>query len=325
MPLSALYYCVLRTRHYLYDVGILKSWEPPIKTICVGNLSFGGTGKTPFTQYLISTLKKDFKIAVVSRGYGRKTKGLRLVKTNNVSDEVGDEPLQIKNKFQDVLVVVCEKRKRAIQWIKAQYPSINLILLDDALQHRAVKTDVNLLLTTYQNPFLKDALVPSGNLRDIKARAKAADAIIVTKCPKKVEVLNFNQPTFYSAIQYQNWQKVQGDFSESKIETILLLTGIAQPQYLKQYLQEKGKVVQHCQYADHHNFTINDLQKIDEAYQKINTSNKCILTTEKDWMRLQAFKDKIAKLDWQLAYLPIKIIVENEEALLKQIQQKIKQ
>jgi len=323
LPLTLIYCCVLRIRHWLYNIGVFKTWKPPIKTICIGNLSFGGTGKTPFTLYLIRALKKDFKIAVVSRGYGRKTKGLVNVQSNAKSHNVGDEPLQIKNQFPEILVVVCEKRKTAIEWIAAKHPSINLILLDDAFQHRAVKADVNLLLTTYQNPFFNDALFPSGNLRDIKVRAKDVDAIIVTKCPKDFEPLSINQPIYYSTIQYQNWQKLQGDFSENQIETVLLVTGIAQPKYLLEHFENKK--IQLLQFPDHHNYSLNDLERINTAYQKINASNKCIITTEKDWMRLQAFNDKIAKFDWQLAYLPITIKVDDEEGFLNQILQKIKQ
>lgn len=265
----------------------------------------GGTGKTPHIEYLIALYSKTYKIAVISRGYGRKTKGYRIVNTESIAAEVGDEPLQIKQKFENVLVVVCEKRVIAIDKVIAEYPEINLILLDDAYQHRHVKPKISILLTEYSRPFWNDAVVPAGRLREFAFGWRRADTIIVTKCPEnnqlRIPKAILSKPLYFSRIQFQAPRLVSGNISKQ----IVLVTGIANPEPMLNYLKAQNYIlVKHFNYPDHYNFEETDIQKISQLL----TEDNLLLTTEKDYMRLSGYfkNDNI-----NLAYLPIGIVIED--------------
>jgi tetraacyldisaccharide 4'-kinase len=303
--LAIIYGTITWLRNKFFDWGIFKQKEYNIPIISIGNLSMGGTGKTPHIEYLIALYSKTYKIAVISRGYGRKTKGYRIVNTESIAAEVGDEPLQIKQKFENVLVVVCEKRVIAIDKVIAEYPEINLILLDDAFQHRHVKPKISILLTEYSRPFWNDAVVPAGRLREFAFGWRRADAIIVTKCPENNQLpipkAILSKPLYFSRIQYQAPRLVSGNISKQ----IVLVTGIANPEPMLNYLKAQNYIlVKHFNYPDHYNFEETDIQKI----RQLLTEDNLLLTTEKDYMRLSwYFKND----NFNLAYLPIGIVIED--------------
>lgn len=290
-------------RNFLYDKGIFKSYSFNIPIIVVGNLSVGGTGKTPQTEYLIRRLSKEFKVAVLSRGYRRKTKGYILANSSSTADTIGDEPFQIFQKFPQIDLAVDSDRRNGIEnLIKQNKPDV--IILDDAFQHRRVKAGFYILLTAFDDLYFNDLVLPAGNLRESKKGAERADVIIVTKCPNNLsdiaqnnikKKIGINKPIYFSKIGYAD--SVIG--REGEISTIeikktekLLLAGIAKPKPFFEYLQT-GKDVE-MKFKDHHHFT-------DEEIERIQTlaNNKIIVTTEKDYVRL---KDKQIN---KLYYLPM--------------------
>lgn len=299
----------------LYNQGVLKSTEYQLPVICVGNLSVGGTGKSPMIEYLIHLLAPHFKVAVLSRGYKRQTEGYVEVKVNHTSKEVGDEPLQFKNKFPDITVGVCADRREGMAQLKNK---AEVILLDDAFQHRKVKAGFNILLTTFANPFYNDFLLPAGDLREPRSGAKRAHAIIITKVPKKVPYASLqemmykarqfkDQQVFTSQIKYGQQVYSKTDelpLSFFKSNPFTLVTGIAKADPLVNYLKEAGMQFEHLKYPDHHNFTNSDLQLI--------AQKSLVLTTEKDYMRLKHQVDKKA-----LYYLPIRTHIMEREGTLE--------
>jgi len=306
LPLSWLYLLVTSFRNALYDKGLFKSYTFDVKVICVGNLSVGGTGKSPMIEYLIRQYQHQFEIAVLSRGYKRRTSGFLEVKSDMTADEVGDEPLQFKKKFNFVHVFVDADRKNGIEQIQKLYPKIQLILLDDAFQHRRVKADVNILLTTYDKPFYKDYVLPLGRLRESRRGKQRADVIILTKCPEtlsedeKSKIINKvnpkpNQSVLFSGITYSD--KVYSEnqaFDFKNFDDFQLITGIANPKPLINYLKLNGKTFEHQNFPDHHRFTPQELDNLQNL-------NKPILTTEKDYTRL------VDDIDKDLFYLPIEV------------------
>lgn len=297
-------------RNKLFDWGFLKQTKFEIPVISIGNLSMGGTGKTPHIEYFISKYKTKHNIAVVSRGYGRKTKGFRYVNAMDSAEIVGDEPLQIKNKFDDIMVAVGEKRVDAIQQVLKENPDINLILLDDAFQHRYVKPSLNILLTEYSNPFWKDLMVPAGRLREFRCGWKRADLIIITKCPETIDLKIppsiKSKPIYFSRIAYQNPILINGQF----FKKVILVTGIANPLPLLGYLRKNSfEIVHHFNHSDHHTFSNSDISNI---LSKLDSEKDAmLLTTEKDWMRLKPF---LENKDINLAYIPIGVEIENPPA-----------
>lgn len=290
-------------RNFLYDKGVFKSYSFNTPIIVVGNLSVGGTGKTPQTEYLIRLLSKEFKVAVLSRGYRRKTKGYILANSSSTADTIGDEPFQIFQKFPQIYLAVDSDRRNGIEnLIKQNKPDV--IILDDAFQHRRVKAGFYILLTAFDDLYFNDLVLPAGNLRESKKGAERADVIIVTKCPNNLsdiaqnnikKKIGLNRPIYFSKIGYAD--SVIG--SEGEISTVeikktekLLLAGIAKPKPFFEYLQT-GKDVE-MKFKDHHHFT-------DEEIERIQTlaNNKIIVTTEKDYVRL---KDKQIN---KLYYLPM--------------------
>jgi len=298
-PFSILYGLITSLRNYLYDVAILKSTEFKTPTIVVGNLSVGGTGKTPQIEYLIDLLKNDHKIAVLSRGYKRKTKGF-LIADSTVSAEImGDEPFQIYLKYPEVIVCVDANRTNGITKLEQLENPPKVILLDDAFQHRKVRGGFNILLTTFENLYVNDTMLPTGDLRENASGANRAQAIIVTKCPANIsetaqaEIIKklhpkAKQQVFFTAITYDTHLKGESTINLSDLTDfeILLVTGIANPTPLTAYLKSKKLHFKHLKYPDHHHFSLNELEEINSAYESLSATNKIILTTEKDYVRI---------------------------------------
>lgn len=314
LPLSWIYGIILRLRHWAYDAAIFKSNSFATPIINVGNLSFGGTGKTPHIEYLIKLLEGK-KVAVLSRGYGRKSKGFRYWHSGVSASEFGDEPLQIAEKFRHITVAVCGDRSEGIRKIVAEI-NPDVILLDDAFQHRKIKAGLNLLLTTYARPFWKDALVPAGTLRDIKMRAHSADAIICTKCPpeKTLEVLEselgkakkYQKSVFYSRLTYSSFKdlKTGEKYSSAALQksAVCLMTGIANPQPLLKHLQEECAEVKLLKFPDHHHFEPRDFQRASEIIGTFASALKCLVITEKDAVK---FPEEV----WQFWPGDIRVLV----------------
>lgn len=305
-PFAMIYWLVTSIRNYLYDCGFLKSYAFEIPIIAVGNLSVGGTGKTPMIEYLVRLLSENYSVATLSRGYKRQSTGFILADANTDAKTLGDEPFQMHQKFPDVQVAVDADRKNGIEQLLAQSKKPEVILLDDAFQHRKVKAGFYILLTAYDDLFTDDWMLPTGNLRESRSGASRADMIIVTKCPKTIDEialseirkkLKYNKSIFFTAIAYD--ESVYSADSIKEVSQIkdtpkLLLAGIAKPKPFFAYLQQENDIV--LTYPDHHDFSENDIHSI-----KKQAEDKPIVTTEKDYVRL---KNHIPSK--QLYYLPIK-------------------
>ena len=341
LPASLLYGCSVWLRNKFYDWGIFPSREFDFPVIGIGNLSAGGSGKTPHTEYLIRILKDKFRVSTLSRGYGRSTSGFIAANENSSSTEIGDEPKQYKKKFPGILVAVDENRIRGIKNIKNKFPETEIVLLDDAYQHRSVKPGLNILLTDYGKPYYEDFILPAGRLRESKKGRFRADVIIVTKTPdnfthverrlitKKINTLP-HQQLYFSYIRYGNpvyfWEKKEKagkdikHFSKNKFSCILL-SGIANPKPLENFLKNKFQEITPLEYRDHHEYTLVDMYKLKEEFEKIKNENKIIITTEKDAMRLE--KPGMLELikGLPIFYLPIEIAFRDndEEELRKQV------
>ena len=299
-PISWLYAIALNIRHKLFDWGILKSESFSVPTICIGNLALGGTGKTPHTEYLIRLLKDKVNVAVLSRGYGRMTKGYLLAKEDTGYDQIGDEPMQYHLKFNNIHVAVDEDRCEGVKNLMAFAPNTDVILLDDAFQHRNIKPGLNILLTEYYNIFKKDMLLPAGTLRDVKSAAKRADIIIVTKSPRvllpydkrdMISVLDAKpyQKIFFTYIDFQRLEPVTKAAKETVLQdmkSVYLFCGIANPYPLEDHLKRKYNTLITNYYDDHHRFTDADVDVILDGFNSVIGKNKIIVTTEKDLMRL---------------------------------------
>lgn len=315
-PFSILYDGVTSLRNKLFETGILKSTKFDIPIIVVGNLSVGGTGKTPQIEYLIRLLKEDHNIAVLSRGYKRKTKGFFLADESVTVDQLGDEPFQYYTKFNEVIVAVCEDRVNGINRMKKIQNPPKIILLDDAFQHRKVKSEFNILLTSYNDLYVDDLILPAGNLRESSRGAKRATIAVVTKCPKDLSAvkrqkikerlkLKEGQYLFFTTINYSNFIKGErGSLSleELKEYEILLVTGIANPNPLIEFLKSKDLSIKHLKFSDHHDFTQGEIVEIKTQFEKIPIKNKIIITTEKDYVRLKNHL-KINFLEIEVAFL----------------------
>jgi tetraacyldisaccharide 4'-kinase len=321
-PIVPIYYLITSLRNKLFDFNLLKSKSYNIPIICVGNLSVGGTGKSPMIEYLVRLLQKNYSVAVLSRGYKRSTSGFILANEKTKVEEIGDEPYQFKNKFPDILIAVDADRQHGIEEILNLNNSPDIILLDDGFQHRKVKAGLYILLTSFHKLYTEDILLPYGDLRESKRGAKRADVIIVTKCPVdlkdevKAEIskklnLNNDQKLFFSSISYGDI--IYSDKESKPIDKLIaqkfsLVTGIANSQPLVEYLRSKGLTFEHLDFQDHYNFTAKDIDKL--------KNKKFILTTEKDYVRL---KDKLDAS--KLFYLPISTEINNASDLNELIKQ----
>jgi tetraacyldisaccharide 4'-kinase len=306
LPFAVLYGLVMRLRNFLYDQGLFKSFGFNVPIIAVGNLSMGGTGKTPQIEYLIRLLSDKYRIATLSRGYKRHSKGFLLADANATAALLGDEPFQFHQKFPNVRVAVDADRKNGIEQLLALNEKPEVILLDDAFQHRRVKAGFYILLTAYGDLFSDDFTLPTGNLREPKIGAKRANMIIVTKCPESISdlaiesirrKLKTTQPVYFSTIAYDDSVYSRDNIvpvDEIRGQQKLLLAGIAKPEPFFAYLQGENDAI--LRFADHHHFTETDLINIKQQAQ-----DKMIVTTEKDYVRL---KGQLPAA--QLFYLPIK-------------------
>jgi len=306
-------------RNSLYDIGLYKSSEFNIPIISVGNLVLGGSGKTPTIEYLIRLLSKNYKIAVLSRGYGRKSNGFIIADSNSEANLIGDEPMQYFRKFKDIVVSVDSDRTRAINKLINLNLKLEIILLDDAYQHRKVKPKTSILLTEYSKIYSEDYIFPLGNLRESVANAKRADIILVTKCDKninqnhKIKTIqklnaNKNQKIYFSSIKYSNMvysKEYKKSIDDLKNRKFILVTGIANSSNMVNYLKDKGYDFNHLSFNDHHNYSDLDISDIN--------ANELVITTEKDYVKLYS------RVTTKLFYLPIEFIIDNEEEFNNQI------
>ena len=312
-PISLLYGEVVKVRNKMYDNGMLDSIKFNIPTIVVGNLSVGGTGKSPMIEYLIRLLKNDYQVAVLSRGYKRKSKGFQIATNKTTVEDIGDEPMQFYKKFNDLIVAVDAKRVNGIQQLKNLKNPPEVILLDDAFQHRKVQGGFNILLTPHYNLYVNDSMLPTGDLRENIEGAKRAQIIMVTKCPDNLdEIEQFNitkklnieltQTAYFTKIGYDSF--IYGKENKIKIEDlkeyeIILVTGIAKTEPLTSFLSDKNINFKHLKYKDHYNFTNKDLDKIQQSFSQLKAEKRLILTTEKDYVRT------FDKNNGNVYYLPI--------------------
>lgn len=338
LPLSMLYGIITGTRNFLFHVGILKSQSFNIPIICVGNITVGGTGKTPHTELLITELKKKFRVACLSRGYKRKTSGFILADEHSSAREIGDEPMQIKKKFPDILVACDSKRVRGIQELLALPQPPEVIILDDAFQHRYVQADKNIVLVDYNRPVYEDCLLPAGRLRENISALKRADYIIVTKCPKQMAPIEQRilskhlkikpyQQLFFSTLTYGKIQALSTKTEPISLHagsSILCVTGIAQPAPFIKYLKTFTPNITELRYPDHHSFTKKDIEHIQATFQKISNKEKYILTTEKDAVRLKAC-ELSKELKRKIYYIPvIPEFISHENIFLTEISEYVR-
>lgn len=318
-PLAFIYGIVVWLRNRLYDSGFYSSIEFSVPVINVGNLSVGGTGKTPHIEYLVRLLQYRFRAATMSRGYKRRTQGFLLADAETNALRIGDEPMQYHMKFPDLIVSVAEERMTGIPRLLQQRPSVEVVLLDDAFQHRSVKAGVNILITDFSKPFYKDRILPAGTLRENKQAYKRADVIIVSKCPanlteaaaKEIEQsINplANQKVFFSKIFYETPYNL---FTRERVvlegKSIVLVCGIAKPAPLIAHIEQFAKEVHVLSYRDHHYFLSADIEEIKAAHDNWNTTEKVILTTEKDATRLHLHAEKLKEWGITIAVIPIQV------------------
>ena len=319
-PFAILYGLITSIRNFLYDKGIFKSYSFDVPIIAVGNLSVGGTGKTPQIEYLIRLLSPTYKVAVLSRGYKRKSEGFILANETSTAEILGDEPYQMFQKFPQVQFAVDANRRNGISKLLAQKEKPQVILLDDAFQHRKVKAGFYIMLTMYDDLFCDDFMLPTGNLRESRNGAKRADIIIVTKCPrdlseaKQLEIkkkIGLEKIILFSYIDYdEKVYGVDGEISVEEIKTTekVLLAGIANPISFFNYLQQEKDTL--AVFADHHHFTKSEIEAVDEK-----ANGRLIVTTEKDYVRLKKHSMKS-----KIYYLPIKSsFVKDKEEFDKNI------
>jgi len=326
LPFSLIYGVAIVIRKKLYDWGVIRSVKFDLPVICVGNLAVGGSGKTPTTEYLVRLLA-DYKIAILSRGYGRKTKGFILADDIATAETIGDEPLQYHQKFENITVAVCEDRVAGIEKLKENH---DLIILDDAFQHRAVKAGFDILLFEFQKLGTLQFLLPAGNLRDVFSSRKRADVLLVTKSPvpllhvaqqTSVNELqpNRNQSVLHSYLKYgllQHLYKAESRILDSiKDYEVFLLTGIANPEPLVNELEKYSKTIKHLEFPDHYAFKEVDIKKLKSTFEAGIKKDKIIITTEKDSKRLRAtgFEDLLVNLP--VYYLPIEVDLFEEDKI----------
>ena len=337
-PFSILYGLITAFRNSLYHLKIFKGVTFDLPIISVGNLTAGGTGKSPHVEYLIRLLKEEYCIATLSRGYGRSISGFHMVKSTSVVADCGDEPLQFKNKFSDVVVAVQKDRVNGVIELMKQEPNIDCILLDDCFQHRRISPGFNVLLTEYHRPFFKDWMLPTGNLREWTIGRKRANTIVVTKCPEKLSPKE--QDAFIQKIKPKPWQTVYfssfrygkiapvhsgitySDISDLRGFNILLITGIANPLPIINKLESEDLNVTHMRFTDHHPFSNKDIKKVQKLFDTFG-GNKIILSTEKDAQRLRMV-DGAAELS--IHYLEIEVFfVKDETTFNKEIEDYVRQ
>ncbi len=319
-PFALLYGLIIFLRNKLYDWQVFNTVEFDLPVIAIGNLTVGGTGKTPHIEYLIELLQEHYYVATLSRGYGRKTRGFVPVTPRHTATQVGDEPLQLKLRFPGSQVVVCENRELAVPQLLMDDPRTDVLLLDDAFQHRAIVPGISVLLTDFSHLYTRDYILPLGRLREPRSAAQRAGVIIVTKCPsdltdqQRQSVMDElapmpHQTVFFSFMRYfspyETFQP-QNRIHLHKNLDVLLLVGIANPDELADFLRKIVRSVTLRKYADHHRYDRYDLETIRDTYDHLEGANKIILTTEKDAMRLHQHRQWITENNMPLYSLPVK-------------------
>ena len=319
-PFSLLYGLVMWVRNRLYDNNVLTAVEFDLPVIAVGNLSVGGTGKTPHVEYLIKLLKDNHQVATLSRGYNRRTRGYLLADAASTASQLGDEPMQFHQKFPEIAVCVGEERMLAIPQLLGERPDTQVILLDDAFQHRSVKPGQNILITEYGRRFTKDHVVPFGRLREDRKGYERANCIIVSKCPPQLSATEKaairqeinplpHQQLFFTSLTYGDLYDM---FGSTPVEanadtTILLVCGIARPEPLLQRLKESYKNVFLLSFPDHYYYSVPDLEKMHRELENLPGTNKLVVTTEKDAVRLQLLADQLRPMNLPIAVMPVEI------------------
>lgn len=328
-PFSLLYYVIISIRNLLYDKGLFTSKAFPIPIISVGNLKAGGTGKTPHVEYLTKLLMPDFKVGIVSRGYGRKTKGY-LLGTNPDPALIGDEPAQYKKKFKEsIIVAVGEDRVAAVEKVLNDAARPDVILLDDAFQHRRIKPGFNILLTEYSDPFYEDMILPSGMLRESKQGAGRASAIIVTKCSPQIasnEISHIeamirnvagDKQVFFSFYELGEPVHIFNNSNVQLYKDIIAFAGIANPSHFYDHLDTRYKLHDTKSFPDHFNYNVGDFHKIINNFKRIDIKDKCILTTEKDAVKIASLNIPV---DCPVFYVPVKVkFIKDEKAFQEMI------
>ena len=330
-PISLVYWIITSIRNIFFEIGIFKENKFNIPIIGVGNITVGGTGKTPHSQYISKLLQKKFKIAILSKGYGRKTKEFKYVNINSNYNEVGDEPLQMKKNLPKEIVAVDHKRVNGLNKIMKEHPEVNCIILDDAFQHRSVKIGFNILLCDYNNPIYKDYMMPVGLLRESKKGIKRADCLVISKCPENLTLeesnrikkkLKFTKEVFFSKVVYDKIVSLNGNktIKKSSIKKVLLVTGIANSSPIIKYLENLNIQIKHIKYKDHFHYQKKDINKIIDIYKR-EISEIIILTTEKDAQKMKVFEE-LSK--FPVYYLKVSIdFIRNkdkfEEKILKYV------
>lgn len=328
-------YCwAVTIRNFAFDAGWLKSKSFNLPIISVGNLTVGGTGKTPHIEYIVNLLKNEFKVATLSRGYRRKTKGFFKAGEVYNAAEIGDEPAQIKKKFPDITVAVDEKRVNGIKCLLKEEERPNVILLDDAFQHRYVKPGLSIVLVDYNRPTWNDHVLPFGRLREPASGIRRAHAVIVTKCPADISKKEKEQirkklgtkkgtTIFFSTVCYDEpiaiFNVKNNRCAINEKSEILLLTGIARPEPLKKELERRGANVTLMKYPDHHHFTSNELKEIAEKFASLPSGNRIIITTEKDAERIVGRDDLPIIIKENIYTIPIKVKITENEKMFNQI------
>lgn len=331
LPLSWLYGIGVRLRNELFELGILKSRSYDVPVISVGNITVGGTGKTPHTEYLVRLLQKKYRVAVLSRGYKRKSKGFLLAAPDTPMERIGDEPYQMKQKFPEVYVAVDKNRRRGIERLcdDAIAPGTEVVILDDAFQHRYVQPGINILLIDYHRMIYDDKLLPAGRLREPKEGTRRANIVIVTKCPTDMKPMGFRviskalrlypyQKLFFSTLRYGRLRQLFGTESRrldslKKEEQVVLLTGIASPEQMQQDIERYAPLLIPLPFGDHHYFSAEDIRLINETFSRIN-GDKLIITTEKDASRLLTVEGLSDEVKKHLYVLPIEVeFMQNQQ------------
>lgn len=338
LPFALLYGFIIFIRNKFYDWKIFSSIEFSIPIISVGNITVGGTGKSPHIEYLIELLSQKYKIATLSRGYRRHTRGFKLANLQSDAREIGDEPFQFKSKFPLIEVAVAEERMTAIPQLLQTRHDLQVILLDDAYQHRTVKPGLNILLSDYNRMYTRDYIMPFGLLRESRKASERADLILVTKCPQNLSEIEKNklineikplseQQIFFSTIQYKNLYPLTAFTNNIQRNTeVLLVTGIANPKPLEEHLKKQFSKVHNLEYKDHHYFTFDDLEEIKQTFESLTSESKIIVTTEKDAARLMLLKEKINEfqLPFYAQSIGIEFLFNQQEQFNEQITEFIK-
>jgi tetraacyldisaccharide 4'-kinase len=332
-PLSLIYGLITGIRNFMYDTGIIKSVEFHLPVICVGNITVGGTGKTPHTEYIADLLRKNFRVATLSRGYKRKTRDFRIASASSLVSEIGDEPMQIYGKFPDVVVAVDRNRVQGVRKILKSFPETEVIILDDAFQHRRITPGFSILLSDFERLIVRDHMMPYGNLRESVGNMRRADIILITKSPENLSPIQRRlivkevdkppyQNLYFTSVVYKDPMPVfdikepgelHPDLSRFEGCGIVLITGIANPLPLKNYLEKTAEEIIHLSFPDHYNFREKDIISISEAFNDLKSLKKYVFTTEKDAVRLREFTNIAKPIRSGFFYVPVGITFLNND------------